>query len=76
MSRINWEEYKEYKQHRAEKDNFVILLHFIKSYYNVSTPVDIFDMLVEDELALMMLEKRDISDAEGLEAYLFRPRNG
>jgi len=77
VPKINWNEYKEFKKHRLkDEDNFTILLHFIKSYYNVSTPVDIFDMLSEDELAVMMLQKRDISDAEGLETYLFMPRNG
>lgn len=77
MSRINWEEYKEFKKHRSKKeDNFIILLYFIKSYYNVSRPIDIFDMLKEDDLAIMMLEKREISEAEGLEKYLFNPRNG
>ena len=77
MPKINWNEYKEFKKHRLkDEDNFTILLHFIKSYYNVSAPVDIFNMLNEDELAVMMLQKRDISDAEGLETYLFMPRNG
>jgi len=70
--RINWDEYKVFKQGSHKNDNFEILLEFMKSYYNMLSPVDIFDALREDELAQMMLEKRDITDAEGLEQYLFK----
>ncbi len=70
--KINWEEFKEYKQHNKGKDNFYILLNFIRSYYNMHSPIDIYDILVMDELAKMMLEKREIIDAEGLEDYLYK----
>lgn len=73
MLNINWDEYKEYKKHTHKKaDNFTILLDFMKSYYNMASPVDMYDTLVYDELAKMMLEKRDIRDAEGLESFLFK----
>ncbi len=72
MLKINWDEYKEYKQGRHKKaDNFLTLLDFIKSYYHMKNPVDIYDFLRNDDLAIMMLEKREIVDAEGLEKYLF-----
>ena len=70
--RINWDEYKEYKAHHIGSDNFNILLNFIKSYYNIHSPIDIYEMLIDDDLASMMLEKRNISDAEDLENYLFK----
>ena len=70
--KINWDEFKEYKQHNKDNDNFHILLNFIRSYYNMHSPIDIFEVLVMDELAKMMLEKREISDAEGLEDYLYK----
>ena len=74
MLKINWDEYKEYKHSRHKKaDNFLTLLDFMKSYYHMKSPVDIYDVLRYDDLALMMLEKRDITDAEGLEKYLFSP---
>jgi len=72
MATINWDEYKEYKQYSAKKDNFVILLDFIKSYYNMTSPFDIFDILRSDEIAKMMLEKRNITDAEGLENFIYK----
>jgi len=38
----------------------------------MSSPMDIYDSLSCDGIGQMMLEKRDITDAEGLESYLFR----
>jgi len=72
LLKINWDEFKEYKQTRHKKaDNFLTLLDFIKSYYHMKSPMDIYDILRYDELAVLMLEKREIKDAEGLEKYLF-----
>ena len=72
MLTINWTEYKEYKKHTNKQDNFEILLDFMKSYYNMSNPRDIFDTLNADDTASMMLDKRDIMDAEALETFLFK----
>ena len=73
MVKINWEEFKEFKTSRhLTGDNFTSLLDFIKSYYNVISPVEIYETLTNDELAVMMLEKRDITHAEHLEPYLFK----
>jgi hypothetical protein len=73
MVAINWNEFKEFKKHRhGQNDNFSELLEFIKSYYNMSNPNDIYETLKNDDLSEMMLEKRDITDAEGLESYLFK----
>jgi len=71
MIQINWDEYKEYKRSSHKKENFEILLDFIKSYYNMTNPSDIYESLANDTLAQMMLEKYDISDDEALENYLF-----
>jgi hypothetical protein len=76
LLKINWDEFKEYKQTRHKKaDNFITLLDFIKSYYHMRSPMDIYDILHYDELAQMMLDKRGIADAEGLEKYLFSGMN-
>ena len=72
MVTINWDEYKEFKKYTHREDNFLILLDFIKSYYNMSSAFDIFDVLQNDETAQLMLAKRKIKDAEGLEKYLFK----
>ena len=71
MADINWAEYKEYKKYTTKKDNFEILLDFIKSYYNMTSPFDIFEILQDDEIAKMMLDKRDITDPEKLENFMF-----
>lgn len=73
MITINWNEFKEFKKYRhGQNDNFSELLEFIKSYYNMSNPSDIYEMLRCDQLSELMLEKRSIVDAEGLESYLFK----
>ncbi len=72
MVRINWDEFKEYKKSSHREDNFEILLDFMKSYYNVVSPNEIYRSLKADDLAKMMLKKRNIRDAEGLENYLFK----
>ena len=72
MIAINWAEYKEYKKYTHRDDNFAILLDFMKSYYNMTSPFDIYEVLHNDETAQMMLDKRHITDAEGLENFLFK----
>ena len=76
MVNINWAEFKEFKQHSHKEGNFAILLDFIRSYYNMSSPMDIYDTLANDGTGQMMLDKRDITDAEGLETYLYNLVNG
>lgn len=73
MIKINWEEFKEYKQgHGKKDDNFIVLLDFIKSYYNLISVNDIYESLKADELASMMLKKRNIKDAITLETHLYK----
>jgi len=69
---ISWDEYKEHKKYSVREDNFEILLEFIKSFYNMNNPSDIYEMLRADETASLMLEKRNIKDAEDLENFLFK----
>lgn len=74
---IDWDEYKDYKRGlKTDKDNFGILLDFVRSYYNISNTYEIYNMLKADELAKMMLDKRNISEAEHLEHYLYKKING
>jgi hypothetical protein len=73
MITIDWNEFKNYKHEQGtagEKDNFMLLNDFIKSYYNVVNYFDAYDMLRHDELSAMMLEKRNITSAETLERFL------
>ncbi len=74
MSKINWDEYKKYKKEMLNKegDNFKLLLEFLRSFYNKNSPFEVFDILDEDELGKMMLEKRDILKPEDLEDYLYK----
>lgn len=69
---IDWDEYKEFKLYSIRNDNFEVLLDFLKSYYNLTNPYDIFDSLKADGIGEMMLQKRDIGDAEALEQFLRR----
>jgi len=72
LSKINWDEYKDHKKFSVRSDNFEILLEFMKSYYNMTSPNEMYEMLRNDDIAQMMLEKRSITDAEGLENFLFK----
>ena len=72
MARIDWTEYKVFKKLSMKNDNFEILLEFMKSYYNMNAPQEIFNMLRVDDIAQMMLEKRSIKDAEALENFLYK----
>jgi len=69
---INWAEFKEYKKYSTRNDNFEILLDFMKSYYNLVNPRDLYESFSHDDTAQLMLEKRNITDAEGLENFLFK----
>ena len=70
---ISWEEFKEYKSDiKIKKDNFRLLLDFIRSYYNMSNTFDIYNMLKNDELAGMMMKKRDIKEPMDIEKYLYK----
>lgn len=70
MVKIDWDEYKEFKLYSVRSDNFEILLDFLKSYYNLANPYDLFDVLIEDDIAQMMLQKRSINDALSLEYFM------
>ena len=73
MAKINWDEYKNYKQERPqlkELDNFEVLLEFLRSFYNKTSSIEVFDMLHEDELGKMMLDKRKFTQPEHLEDLL------
>ena len=71
---INWTEFKDFKKDSLRNDNFETLLDFMKSYYNMTSPTDLYDYLYADVTAKMMLEKRSISDAEGIENFLYKLR--
>ena len=73
MSKINWDEYKKYKYEHPnlkDLDNFEVLLEFLRSFYNKTSSFEVFDILNDDELGKMMLEKRNLSEPEHLEDIL------
>jgi len=72
LTKIDWDEYKEHKKHSVRNDNFEILLEFMKSYYNMTNPTEMYDILQNDDIAQMMLDKRSITDAEALENLLYK----
>ncbi|SFV74489.1 hypothetical protein MNB_SM-3-1401 [hydrothermal vent metagenome] len=72
MINIDWDEFKEFKKYTHSRDNFEITLRYLKSYYNISTPIDVYETLKNDDIGQMMLRKRNIASAEDLEHYLFK----
>jgi len=69
---IDWEEFKEFKRFSQEQDKLKQTVEFIKSYYNISTVYDLFEMLKDDAIGEMLLNKREISDPEDLENFMFK----
>jgi hypothetical protein len=73
MTRINWDEFKSFKRENEnvhERDNFGLLVEFLRSFYNVNDVYDLYDSLHSDELSNMMLKKRNITSVVILEKYL------
>ena len=71
MVEISWEEFKEYKKYSVVDDKFLILLDFMKSFYNLTNPIELFEIFQDDPLAEIMLKKRDIKTPEELESFMF-----
>lgn len=70
---IDWSEFKAFRATSTkDQDNFMAMLDFLKSYYKMFSVLDIYNTLKNDETSNMMLEKRNITDAEGIERYLFK----
>lgn len=72
MITFNWEEYKEFKEHTSQTDKLKIAIDFMKSYYNTTNPDEMYRMLKADEVAEMMLEKRNIQDSHDLENFMYQ----
>ena len=73
MMKINWEEFKSFKVEYANplnKDNFGLLIEFLKSFYNVNDINTLYESLYNDDLARMMLKKRNIKNVVILEKYI------
>ena len=76
MTEINWEEFKIFKQSSNKKDNnFEVLLDFLKSYYNMTNPVEMYETMANDDIAPLMLEKRAMYCAADLEKHLYKHFN-
>lgn len=72
MANFSWEEYKEYREHSNKTDKLKIAIDFMRSYYNMNNPQEMYDMLRDDDIGRMMLDKRDISTPEGFESFMFQ----
>lgn len=76
MAEFSWEEYKEFRQTTSQTDKLKIAIDFMRSYYNITNPKDMFHMLAADDIGLMMLNKRNISSADGLESFMYQSFEG
>lgn len=76
MIEINWEEFKLHKQAKFlkenQKDNFDILIDFLRSYYKITSVKEIFDTINQDEVGKLMLIKRNLTEIEPFEKYLYK----
>ena len=76
MIEINWEEFKLHKQAKFlkenDKDNFDILIDFLRSYYKITSVNEIFETISQDEVGKLMLIKRNLTEIEPFEKYLYK----
>ena len=72
MIKFDWKEFKEFKNYTHKEDKLEIAVDFIKSYYNIYTPKDVFEILIDDDIGKMLLDKREIKEAEDLENFMFQ----
>ncbi|WP_310442475.1 hypothetical protein [Sulfurimonas sp.] len=73
MIKINWDDFKFFKQYSENKsDNFEILLEFLKSHYKMTSPKEMYETMANDDTALLMLNKREINSLEDLEKRLYK----
>ena len=72
MAKIDWDEYREHKKMSMRKDKFEILVEFMKSYYNMQNPNELFKSFKSDDIAQMMLDKHSITNAADMEKFLER----
>jgi len=72
LIKLNWEEYKEFRKYSNKEDKLQLAIDFMKSYYNMNSPSDMYEILANDDIGKMLLDKRDITDAESLETFIFK----
>ena len=72
LVKIDWEEYKEHKKTSVRENKLEMLLEFLKSYYNMTNPSDVYETLRADDIGQMMLEKYNITSDIALEDILFK----
>ncbi len=73
MIKINWNEFKAFKKESDnvhKRDNFGLLIEFLRAFYSVTDVHDLYNSLKNDDLSQMMLEKRNITSVVILEKYL------
>jgi len=73
MITIDYEEFKLFKKSYNDAhgfDNFALLIEFVKTYYNIRSYFELYDIFIEDSLAVMMMQKRNIDTPEKLEEYI------
>jgi len=69
---IDWDEYREHRKTSVRENKLEIVLEFLKSYYNMMNPSDMYETLKADDIGQMMLEKHNISSDIDLENILFK----
>lgn len=72
LIKIDWDEYKEHKKLSVRTHKLEMVIEFLKSYYNMNNPSDVYQTLRADDIGQMLLEKYKIKNDIDLEDILFR----
>jgi hypothetical protein len=73
--KINWDEFKAFKHeydNSHNRDNFALLIEFLRSFYNVKDINELYNSLKNDELSYLMMKKRNITTVTILEKYMVK----
>lgn len=69
---IDWDEYREHRKMSVRENKLEVVLEFLKSYYNMMNPSDMYETLKADDIGQMMLEKHNVKSDIDLENILFK----
>jgi len=72
LIRIDWDEYKEHKKMTVRENKLEIVIEFLKSYYNMTNPSDVYETLRADDIGELLLNKYSINSDVELEDILFK----
>jgi len=77
LVRIDWQEYRDFRKEKeiaGQRDKFLNLVCFIISFYNIHSYERIYEIIKNDYVGNMMMQKNGINSVLDLENYVSKYR--